>query len=101
MELARIPNGTAGLHVAKVRERSTVISSWARSPLSLLTPRCRGESVWAYTSNYGGGMVAGDETRLDEIVDADTRVFLGTQASTKIYRNPARRPARPVARSHR
>jgi urease accessory protein len=84
-------NGTAALHVARVRERSTVISAWARSPLSLLTPRARGESVWAYTSSYGGGMVQGDETRLELKLDSGARCFLSTQASTKIYRNPARR----------
>jgi urease accessory protein len=81
-------SGAAALHVAKVRDRSTVISSWARSPLSILTPRVRGESVWAYTSSFGGGMVAGDETFLEVKVDAEARCFLSTQASTKIYRNP-------------
>jgi len=37
-------------------------------------------------------MVAGDETRLDVQIDASARCFLGTQASTKIYRNPNHRP---------
>ncbi|HMJ89925.1 MAG TPA: urease accessory protein UreD, partial [Candidatus Acidoferrum sp.] len=37
-------------------------------------------------------MVAGDCTRLDVTVDARARCFLGTQASTKIYRNPSRLP---------
>jgi len=37
-------------------------------------------------------MVAGDRTRLDVTIDAGTRCFLGTQASTKIYRNPSRLP---------
>ena len=56
--------------------------------MKLLTPRSRGDSVWAYTSSFGGGMVAGDRTQLDVVVDAGARCFLGTQASTKIYRNP-------------
>jgi urease accessory protein len=86
------PNGSASLHVAKVRERSTVLSSWARSPITLLTPRNSGESVWAYTSSFGGGMVAGDETSLNVRIDAGARCLLSTQASTKIYRNPALRP---------
>jgi urease accessory protein len=37
-------------------------------------------------------MVAGDETRLDLHVGPGTRCFVGTQASTKIYRNPTQRP---------
>jgi urease accessory protein len=89
--LSRV-NGAAGLHVGSVLNRSTVLLSWARNPMCLLTPRAKGESVWAYTSSYGGGMVAGDETRLDLKIDSQARCFLSTQASTKIYRNPAGLP---------
>jgi urease accessory protein len=84
--------GEARLHVGHVAGRSAVLSSQARSPLRLLTPRAHGESVWAYTSSFGGGMVAGDCTRLEVTVDAGARCFLSTQASTKIYRNPASLP---------
>lgn len=85
-------NGHAALTVSLVHGLSAATTAWARTPLKLLTPRARGESVWAFTSSFGGGMVAGDCTRLDVAVDAGARCFLGTQASTKIYRNPARRP---------
>jgi urease accessory protein len=81
--------GDAALTVSLVHGQSAATTSWARSPLKLLTPRSRGETVWAYTSSFGGGMVAGDRTRLEVTVDAGARCFLGTQASTKIYRNPA------------
>jgi urease accessory protein len=37
-------------------------------------------------------MVAGDCTRLEVTVDAGARCFLSTQASTKVYRNPAQLP---------
>lgn len=72
---------------------STVTSSFATSPMKLLAPRSRGRSVWAYTSSFGGGMVAGDQTRLDVQLRPGTCCFLGTQASTKIYRNPAALPS--------
>lgn len=85
-------NGHAALAVSLVHGLSTATTAWARTPMKLLTPRSRGESVWAYTSSFGGGMVAGDRTRLDVTVDAGARCFLGTQASTKIYRNPSRLP---------
>jgi urease accessory protein len=85
-------NGQAALGVSLVHGLSTATTAWARTPLKLLTPRSRGESVWACTSSFGGGMVAGDRTRLDVTIDAGARCFLGTQASTKIYRNPARLP---------
>ena len=67
------------------------MSAFATNPFKLLVPRSRGKSVWAYTSSFGGGLVAGDETDLELRVGADARCFLGTQASTKVYRNPARR----------
>ncbi len=84
--------GDAALAVSMVHGLSAATIVWARSPLKLLTPRPRGGSVWAYTSSFGGGMVAGDRTRLEVTVDAGARCFLGTQASTKIYRNPAKLP---------
>ena len=80
--------GNAELTVESVSGQSAVTSAFASTPMKLLTPRSRGQSVWAYTSSFGGGFVAGDETRLDLRIGKDARCFLGTQASTKIYRNP-------------
>jgi urease accessory protein len=37
-------------------------------------------------------MVAGDQTRLEIELNPGTRCFVGTQASTKVYRNPQQRP---------
>ena len=85
--------GRASLEVEIVSGESAVTSSYATSPLKLLTPRSRGRSVWAYTSSFGGGLVAGDQTRLDLCIGSGARCFLGTQASTKIYRNPAALPS--------
>ena len=92
MSRACVNHGEAQLHVAQVAGCSTVLSSQARNPLRLLTPRARGETVWAYTSSFGGGMVAGDRTRLEASIDAGARCFLGTQSSTKVYRNPGHLP---------
>ena len=75
-----------------VAGESAATSASATSPLKLLTPCSRGKSVWAYASSFGGGLVAGDETRLDLRIGAGARCFMGTQASTKVYRNPARLP---------
>jgi urease accessory protein len=88
----RTGRGEASLVIESVGGQSAVTSAVARSPLKLLTPCARGSSVWACTSSFGGGMVAGDETRLHLRLGANTRCFLGTQASTKIYRNPNQLP---------
>lgn len=89
----------AALEVESVCGESTVTSAFAGTPLKLLNPRSRGQSVWACTSSFGGGLVAGDETRLDLRIGKDARCFLGTQASTKIYRNPRRRACGHVTRA--
>lgn len=84
--------GHAALEVQLVFRESTVISAFATSPMKLLTPRARGLSVWACTSSFGGGLVAGDQTSLELKLGPEARGFLGTQASTKVYRNPAALP---------
>jgi urease accessory protein len=64
--------------------------------MKLLTPIARGKSVWAYTSSFGGGLVAGDQTQLEVKVSGGARCFFGTQSSTKVYRNPAALPCEHV-----
>jgi urease accessory protein len=80
--------GRASLEVDRIFNESTVTGAYATSPMKLLTPRARGGCVCAYATNFGGGLVAGDQTRLEVRVGKQARCFLGTQASTKIYRNP-------------
>jgi urease accessory protein len=91
-QISPVPKGRATLEVGFVSGASAVTAAFATNPLKLLTPRARGESVWACTSSFGGGLVAGDETRLDLHLRPNARCYLGTQASTKVYRNPSCRP---------
>jgi urease accessory protein len=82
-----IERGHAHLTVDVVSGQSAATSSWASNPIKILVPKPRGPSVWAYSSSFGGGMVGGDQTHLDLSVGAMARCHMGTQASTKIYRN--------------
>jgi urease accessory protein len=50
--------------------------------------------VWCFSSSLGGGLVAGDETRLEISLGRDSRCFFGTQSATKVYRNPQGLPCR-------
>ncbi len=84
--------GRASLTVSHVAGQSSITSAYATHPMKLLTPRPRGTSVWTFTSSFGGGLVTGDHTQLDVQLLPHTRCFLGTQASTKIYRSPHRGP---------
>jgi len=95
-----IPAGFASLTVERVHGQSSITSVRARSPMKLLTPVSRGESVWACSSSFGGGLVAGDQTQLEVRLGADTRCHLGSQASTKVYRNPKNRPCGHVTRAY-
>ncbi len=83
-----IARGHAHLTVEMVAGQSAVTSSWSSNPIKVLVPKARGMSAWAYTSSFGGGMVGGDQTHLDINIGAQARCYVGTQASTKIYRNP-------------
>jgi urease accessory protein len=99
VEISPARTGHASLKVEVIGGESAVTSAFASSPLKLLTPRSRGRSVWAYTSSFGGGLVAGDETRLEVTLGPAARCFLGTQASTKVYRNPAQLPCGHVTQA--
>lgn len=92
MRAGRTRAGHARLSVKVVAGQSAAVDVSCSNPLKLLTPRPRGPSVWAYLSSFGGGLVAGDQTRLDVQVGAGARCFLTTQASTKVYRNPRQWP---------
>src|SRR5690242_18480080 len=86
------PTGQASLEVALIAGQSTVTAAQASNPVKLLTPRARADSVWAYSSSFGGGLVAGDQTRLNLYIRAGARCFFSTQSSTKVYRNPGELP---------
>jgi urease accessory protein len=75
--------------VALVGGRSRVVGRRAASPLRLLAPANAGSAAWIYTSSFGGGLVDGDDLRLDVEVAAGAAALLATQASTKAYRSPA------------
>ena len=80
-------SGAGRLSVEVVANQSAATVVEARSPLKVLVPRPRGQSVWAYLSNFGGGLLSGDELDFSVDVGAYARCFLGTQSSTKIFRS--------------
>jgi urease accessory protein len=82
--------GCGQLAVEVVSGQSAAIVVEARSPLKVLVPRPRGQSVWAYLSNFGGGLLPGDEIDFSISIGEGARCFLGTQSSTKIFRGGAK-----------
>jgi hypothetical protein len=77
------------LAVARASERSVVTRAYAVAPLRLWTPASPGRAAWVYQSNLGGGFVGRDAIALD--VAAGARLFLTSQASSKVYRRAVAR----------
>jgi urease accessory protein len=85
--------GHASIEVALEAGRSVVRRSRAESPLRILTPTATGGSAaWVVTSSFGGGIVEGDDLRVDLIVREGAKALFTTQATTKVY--PGVLPAR-------
>lgn len=59
-------------------------------PIKFINPRPQGGSCQVYVSNYGGGLVDGDAIRMRVKCSEGTRLYLGTQASTKVYKGALR-----------
>ncbi|MCF7764582.1 MAG: urease accessory protein UreD [Verrucomicrobia bacterium] len=91
--------GFGCLEVDLVDGQSTVVAALASSPLKLLTPRQRGVSAWGFLASFGGGLVAGDKICFDVRIGAGARCFVGSQSSTKVYRNPNGLPCEHVTRA--
>jgi urease accessory protein len=77
--------GFGRMSVELVANQSAATSVEARAPLKVLVPRQRGTSVWTYLSNFGGGLLPGDEIDFTLSVAQGARCFVGAQSSTKIY----------------
>jgi urease accessory protein len=61
------------------------------APLRLLAPASPGRAAWVYQSSLGGGFVGRDAVELAVEVGAGARLFLTSQASSKVYRRAASR----------
>ena len=86
--LPSLRTGAGHLGVSLVEGLSSVTASAATDPLKVLVSTPRGRCAWAFTTTYGGGLLAGDRIDLRVAVAAGASLYLGTQASTKIYRSP-------------
>lgn len=79
--------GSGRLRVDLVDGMSSATVITAHAPMKLLVPSPRGPAVWAFASSFGGGLVAGDHIALDIVVEDGASAAIGTQSSTKVYRD--------------
>lgn len=76
----------ARFEVLEVQGRSTVTALQSEGPLRLLTPEPSGRAAWLVQSNLGGGFVGADDLSLEGRVGPSAHAFLGSQSSSKVYR---------------
>src|SRR5690349_16160398 len=79
------------LAVGRSRGRSVVTRARSVAPLRLLAPASPGDAAWVYQSSLGGGFVGRDAVELAVEVAPEARLFLTSQASSKVYRRAASR----------
>ena len=79
--------GRGSLQFKSVRGRTVLTEARATNPLAIVSPRTRTDFAWAVCATLGGGLLAGDEIRINVSVAPNCRAVIGTQASTKIFRS--------------
>jgi urease accessory protein len=83
----RAAPGSGHLRVDLVDGRSSATVIAAHAPMKLLVPAPRAAAVWAFASSFGGGLVAGDHLALEVAIGDGAAAAIGTQSSTKVYRD--------------
>lgn len=84
---AAVVPGRGALTFSRVGQRTVVRRAFSTSPLKLLNPQNHSSAAWVYLASYGGGLVDGDEVRIDIEVERGAAAVISTQASTKVYRS--------------
>ena len=88
------------VEVNRVGGRSRLTSCLAVAPLKILSPKVEADYSTAILSSYGGGLVAGDCARLRVRCGREAKLFLGTQAFTKVYKATDGQVARQELAGH-
>ena len=88
------------VEVSRVGGRSRLTSCLAVAPLKILSPKVEADYSTAILSSYGGGLVAGDCVRLRVRCGREAKLFLGTQAFTKVYKTADGKVARQELAGH-
>ncbi|MEO2037022.1 MAG: urease accessory protein UreD [Planctomycetaceae bacterium] len=82
-----IRHGYGTLEFELVAGRTVVSRAEAYNPLKWLVPRRSTPAAWAFSTTFGGGLVAGDQIEMQVGVRPGASAVLATQSSTKVYRS--------------
>ena len=83
-----MPTIPSSIEVTHNGTRSVLTACRSIAPLKLLNPATQGTYCAVVISSYGGGMVEGDAPILRVRCGKRAALYLGTQALTKVYKNP-------------
>lgn len=78
--------GWNAITVDREGETSRLTRCLGFPPIKFINPRPQSGCCQVYVSNYGGGLVDGDAIRMRVECLPGTRLYLGTQSSTKVYK---------------
>src|SRR5271155_276471 len=90
--------GTGRIVVSSLPPQKQILTSLDyQYPLKLIAPDSHNSPeephhavTLVFLLTYGGGLVGGDQVKLDVELEPDTRLVLVTQGSTKIFKSPTR-----------
>jgi urease accessory protein len=82
------------LEICSSDGQSAVTRACASSPMKLLVPRSKSEVARVSIGTYGGGLLAGDETKLRVRLRSGAKAIISTQSSTKVFKSVDGRAAR-------
>lgn len=66
---------------------SSITTLLNEKPLKILTPKTHTNTSHIVSSNYGGGMVQGDEVSLEIKCGENTQTLFSTQANSRVYKS--------------
>ncbi|MHA6248357.1 urease accessory protein UreD [Pontibacter sp. CAU 1760] len=84
----------SAVEVAVVRGKSRLVGCRSAQPLKVLNPASHSLCCHVVLSNFGGGMVAGDQVNLRVVCGRGSRTFLSSQSNSKIFKSTDGQEAR-------
>lgn len=76
--------------MAVVNGKSQATTCRSVAPLRIVNPRIRERSCHVFFSNFGGGMIAGDEIRLEVLCRKGSRLKIGSVGNLQVYGSATR-----------
>ncbi len=91
---------TSLIRAEHIQGESRVTESRSVAPLRFLQTRLSPLAAGVVISSYGGGLVQGDQIRMEFHCGQDARLLVATQGNSRVFRHRAGQPARQTLHGH-